>query len=306
VVAIDPGHGGLPDAANPGQPFDPGAISAAGLMEKDVTLDVARRLAVLLRADLVDPVLTRGDDRWVDIPTREREAAGARAALFVSIHCNSFADASVGGSLVLYPAASSQAFAQTISDLLGHGLAPAGVGDDGIQLRDNWWIHNPMPTATAEVAYLSNPHDAALLATGQFHELVAAALRDGIERYDPEIVVRRAQLLAWRQANHGMALPAPGAAPVAAAAPASTAGSALGAVLAWLVGIAVAVALLRWREPVTRVAIIAATVVVRLLRGTVLRRVVARRRRRRLRARVLLRDQQQWTRTHSVYDELSL
>ncbi len=57
VVTVDPAFGGQPTPAHPSVPFDPGAIGVNGLMEKDVDLDVSNRLAVLLRADLVDVVL---------------------------------------------------------------------------------------------------------------------------------------------------------------------------------------------------------------------------------------------------------
>jgi N-acetylmuramoyl-L-alanine amidase len=79
-VVIDAGHGGK----------DPGAIGPSGLMEKDVVLDLARRLRELMQQDLQWRVtLTRDTD--IFIPLEERTAiANAKAAdLFVSIHANS-------------------------------------------------------------------------------------------------------------------------------------------------------------------------------------------------------------------------
>jgi N-acetylmuramoyl-L-alanine amidase len=79
-VVIDAGHGGK----------DPGAIGPSGLMEKDVVLDIARRLRELMQQDRQWRVtLTRDTD--VFIPLEERTAiANAKAAnLFVSIHANS-------------------------------------------------------------------------------------------------------------------------------------------------------------------------------------------------------------------------
>jgi N-acetylmuramoyl-L-alanine amidase len=306
VVAIDPGHGGSPDNGNPALPFDPGAIAASnGLMEKVVTLDVAKRLADLLRADFVDAVLTRTDDRFLSIEDRERIAVDAHEALFVSVHCNSFpADPTVGGSLLLYPNDASLRFAQTLSDALGHGLAPSGVGADGVQLRDNWWIHNPVPTATAEVAYLSNPHEAGLLKTADFRQRIAVALRDGVEAFDPQIAKRRTEILAWRHA-HPAASPAPAAAPGPVASQSAPTGSPWGSVLAWLMLTITGCALVRWRVPLARVAGTAGAVFVQLSRTRSLRRIAARRRRRRVRADGLLRESR-WTRADSVYDELTM
>jgi N-acetylmuramoyl-L-alanine amidase len=79
-VVIDAGHGGK----------DSGASGPSGLMEKDVVLDIARRLRELMQQDLQWRVtLTRDTD--VFIPLEERTAiANAKAAdLFVSIHANS-------------------------------------------------------------------------------------------------------------------------------------------------------------------------------------------------------------------------
>ena len=299
VIALDPGHGGAPDPANPSQPFDPGAISATGLEEKVVTLDVAKRVAALLRADDVNPVLTRTTDQWVTISDREQIGIDAHAERFVSIHCNSFQDSTASGSLVLYPGPASLAFAQTVADNLGSGLAPAGVPDQGVVLRDDWWIHNPMPTATAEIAYLSNPREAALLASSSFRQQTAMAIRDGIEQGDPDIATRKAQIEAWRQAHPGATLrPAPVARPVthpapsAHPAPASAAGNggSAGVVLTLLVLLGIAAAALWYREP--------------LLRATGFRRAAARRRRRQLRLQTLSSiTERRWVQ-RSVYDDL--
>jgi N-acetylmuramoyl-L-alanine amidase len=77
-VVLDPGHGGT----------DPGASSATGLQEKEVTLDIAHRVAPMLARDGIAVVLTRDDDRFVSLEERTARANGASADLFVSIHCN--------------------------------------------------------------------------------------------------------------------------------------------------------------------------------------------------------------------------
>lgn len=78
-VVVDPGHGG----------GDPGASSPSGLSEKEVTLDVSRRLAALLAADGYEAVLTRPDDRRLTLRERALSANQRRGDLFVSIHVNS-------------------------------------------------------------------------------------------------------------------------------------------------------------------------------------------------------------------------
>ncbi|MBV9099688.1 MAG: N-acetylmuramoyl-L-alanine amidase [Candidatus Dormibacteraeota bacterium] len=291
AVAIDPGHGGGPTPSDPSLPWDPGAIGGNGVVEKNVTLDVANRAANLLRADLVDVSLTRTDDRSVSIDQREQVAIDAHAAVFVSIHCNSYApDSTVGGSLVLYPNDRGLPLANALSGALGRDLASVGVAADGVQLRDNWWTHAPMPTSTVEMAYLSNPREAALMAGPEFREQVAGAIRDGIEAFDPQIRARRAQILAWEQA-HPAATPHPPAAAASTAAPPVSSFPA-GAVLA-LLTVALAVA-----------------AILTLPAGSGVRRRMARRRRRRTLSTGVARRTRLAPHSvyagHSVYDDLAL
>lgn len=77
-VVLDFGHGGS----------DPGA-SSLGLAEKDVTLDIGRRLRTLLEAQGFEVVVTRSDDRTIRLRERARLANDSRSDVFVSIHVNS-------------------------------------------------------------------------------------------------------------------------------------------------------------------------------------------------------------------------
>ena len=77
-VVLDPGHGGK----------DNGAVGPDGLKEKDVTLDVAHRVAPALAAQGIQVVLTRDDDHFVSLEERTARANAFGADLFVSIHCN--------------------------------------------------------------------------------------------------------------------------------------------------------------------------------------------------------------------------
>lgn len=78
-VVIDAGHGGE----------DEGAKGPDGLTEKEVVLDVARKIARKLESQGLEVLLTRGDDTFVPLESRTSKANDARADLFVSIHANS-------------------------------------------------------------------------------------------------------------------------------------------------------------------------------------------------------------------------
>jgi N-acetylmuramoyl-L-alanine amidase len=92
-IVIDPGHGGSED----------GAIGPTGLKEKDLVLDVGRRLGDLLHARLgAEIVYTRTEDR--DVPLDERTSLANRlgAELFVSVHANSSGDPTARGVETYY------------------------------------------------------------------------------------------------------------------------------------------------------------------------------------------------------------
>ena len=92
-IVIDPGHGG----------HDTGTIGPNGLEEKDLVLDVGRRLGKLLQARLgADVVYTRKDDTFIPLESRTSIANQEQADLFVSIHANSSRDPDARGVETYY------------------------------------------------------------------------------------------------------------------------------------------------------------------------------------------------------------
>jgi len=77
-IVIDAGHGGK----------QPGAISESGVSEKDITLDIARRLHRLLETAPFEVLMTRNDDRTMMLDKRVAFANSNQADLFISIHIN--------------------------------------------------------------------------------------------------------------------------------------------------------------------------------------------------------------------------
>ncbi len=92
-IVIDPGHGG----------HDTGTIGSDGLLEKDLVLDVGRRLGKLLDARMgAEVVYTRKDDTFIPLETRTAVANQEQADLFVSIHANSSRDSNARGVETYY------------------------------------------------------------------------------------------------------------------------------------------------------------------------------------------------------------
>ena len=130
-IVIDAGHGG----------GDPGAIGRTGLREKDVNLDIARRLGNLLRSYGVEVVMTRNSDRFVPLDRRVEIANNSGADLFVSIHSNANRVRSLSGVEAYYVSAgindSKRAYATAGSAALN--LDDAFFASDSLNLKAILW-----------------------------------------------------------------------------------------------------------------------------------------------------------------------
>lgn len=93
TIVVDPGHGGT----------ETGAIGPAGLLEKDATLEIAKRIvATLPRVLSCRTVLTRDSDLLLPLDDRTSIANHEKADLFLSVHANSSRSASAQGSETYY------------------------------------------------------------------------------------------------------------------------------------------------------------------------------------------------------------
>ena len=120
---VDPGHGGT----------ETGAIGPGGLQEKDVTLEIARRVAATLpRVLSCRTVLTRDTDAVISLDDRTSVANHEKADLFLSVHANSSRAASAQGSETYYLSLeASDKIAQEVAsrENSSNGAAPAPSGD---------------------------------------------------------------------------------------------------------------------------------------------------------------------------------
>jgi N-acetylmuramoyl-L-alanine amidase len=130
-IVIDAGHGGN----------DPGAIGRTGLREKDVNLDIAKRLANLLKAEGIEVVMTRTADRFIPLERRVQITNNSRANLFVSIHSNANRVRSLSGFEVYYVSPSvndTQRAYETAKDA-GLNLDNAYFASNSLELKATLW-----------------------------------------------------------------------------------------------------------------------------------------------------------------------
>ncbi|RRO25066.1 N-acetylmuramoyl-L-alanine amidase AmiC [Pectobacterium aquaticum] len=118
IIMLDPGHGGE----------DPGAIGKNKTREKDIVLQIARRLCKLIDNESnMKAYMTRNEDVFIPLRVRVAKARKQRADLFISIHADAFTNRSARGSSVFAlskkgatsTAARFLAETQNESDLIG-------------------------------------------------------------------------------------------------------------------------------------------------------------------------------------------
>lgn len=181
VIVIDAGHGGK----------DPGTIGFSGNYEKDINLDISKKLKEKLKSNGYKVILTRDNDEYVDNLLRAKLANKKRARVFISIHGNAMENNSStnGVQVLFYPNRES-----TIGDLNNNELAQimmnslingTGANDKGIIEREDLIVLNQtkMPAIIIECAFLSNENEEKLLLTDDYQDKIVDSIIDGLEEY---------------------------------------------------------------------------------------------------------------------------
>jgi N-acetylmuramoyl-L-alanine amidase/putative methionine-R-sulfoxide reductase with GAF domain len=208
-IALDAGHGG----------WDLGTVGREGLMEKDLALDIVRRLGKLVQTRLgAEVIYTRADDNYVPLEKRAEIANVSKADLFVSVHANYSDSTSARGVETYYtntyssvkarltedesdPALQnidwthvdirdkvrgSHRFAADVQRALYATLAVKNPGLPNRGVKEAQYVvltGTTMPAVLAEVSFVSSPTDENNLRNAAYREQIAEALCKGISRY---------------------------------------------------------------------------------------------------------------------------
>lgn len=187
-IALDPGHGGT----------DPGAVGRhLGLLEKDVTLPIALKLRALLEKAGAEVFMTRTTDALLDPEHRQgrsvrpdlllrRDSIDAYSPDFsISIHHNSWKTGDVRGLETYYNPGSLNGFLAKEAAVEIHRvlLETLQRRDRGIKDKKDLVLQVKAPAVLAEILYISNKEEEALLAAPDFPEQAAKALFRGIAAY---------------------------------------------------------------------------------------------------------------------------
>src|SRR5262245_49676700 len=213
VVVLDPGHGGE----------DSGAM-CGGVMEKDLTLDVARRVDRLLDSEGVATLMTRLGDSYVSLSDRAAFGNRVNDSIFISIHFNEDNKPVASGVETYYaahqidsgstfsswlpffsrpPSSSPKPESQSLAGFIQEALvARTRSVDRGTQAKQFFVIANvTSPAVLIEGGFITNKDELSRLASEDYRDQIAAAVADGILRYRTVLSQRESGLAATTQGS---------------------------------------------------------------------------------------------------------
>lgn len=189
-VVIDAGHGGI----------DPGKVGINGALEKDINLEIAKKLKQFLEQEDVEVVLTRDSDEGLydenssnkkvqDMKRRVELIETTKPIVTVSIHQNSYHEEYVHGAQTFYYTGSEQSriLAEKIQQVLLNG-----VDKDNTRVakaNDSYYLlkKTSSPIVIVECGFLSNRDEAQKLDSDYYREKLAWAIHMGILQYLNEL-----------------------------------------------------------------------------------------------------------------------
>ena len=169
TIVVDAGHGGGDNGAR-------GRYS----MEKNHTLDIARKLQKQLRDRGATVLMTRDADTTLNLYWRPQFANQRRADLFISVHVNSYRSTSSGTETFYYTGISLPLAREVHAEM----IKALGLPDRRVQSARFVVIRDAnMPAILTETAFISNPREEALLMQDSFRQKAANAMARGIQNY---------------------------------------------------------------------------------------------------------------------------
>lgn len=177
IIVIDPGHGGE----------DLGAYHEK-LYEKDINLDISKKLGEKLEEKDIRVVYTRDDDTFIDLDPRVNIANDLEATLFISVHNNAMPDNSqYRGTETLYCPLVSEVERRMDGEKLAlivqkELVKTLNTIDNGIIQRPNLAVlrKTKMPAVIVEIAYISSSSDREKLKNEEFRQKAADALSNAV------------------------------------------------------------------------------------------------------------------------------
>lgn len=185
-ITVDAGHGGS----------DPGKIGINNAKEKDINLDIAKKLKAVLEANDIKVIMTRESDHGLysddtinkkaeDMQKRCQIISDSDSLFTISIHQNSYPTSDIRGAQVFYYGQSEKG--KLLAETLQNSLVALVDPDNHRQAKanENYYLlkKTPTPTVIVECGFLSNPEEADQLLQDEYQNKIVAAIYSGIQTY---------------------------------------------------------------------------------------------------------------------------
>ncbi len=173
TIIVDPGHGGK----------DPGAgeVGYSSVPEKRIVLAIGRELAQNLEKCGARVIMTRSDDRFLELEERAAIADRYNADLFVSVHADSAPGNTSAQGPTLYIARGASSQSRIASMKMHSTLNDWGFDCRGVRRADyKVLVNHSRPAVLVECGYLTNWQDAKKLNSSWYQSRIARALADAI------------------------------------------------------------------------------------------------------------------------------
>lgn len=169
-IVIDAGHGGT----------DYGAIRN-GINEKDITLDVSKRVEALLKKQGYQVTMTRTNDIYVSLADRVAISEKVAPDIFVSIHVNSSTRPEITGIETHYYHQESLNLAQTVHSSFASAIKSNNRG----LFKSKFYVinHTTSPAILIEIGFISNDNERAQLVSDKRKQDTAKSIVEGINNY---------------------------------------------------------------------------------------------------------------------------
>ncbi|WP_394141257.1 N-acetylmuramoyl-L-alanine amidase [Cytobacillus oceanisediminis] len=176
IIVVDAGHGAQ----------DPGAAKN-GIYEKNIVLQVSKRVGEKLKAAGANVILTRETDKFLTLDERVKFTQSVYGELFVSVHVNAAGSTAAKGSEVFYDTSNNMngAESKTLAwEIQKQLVAQADMYDRGIKDSGFYVIkYNQIPAVLVELGFLTNSEDRQKLTSSTYLEKYAEAIYQGIKNY---------------------------------------------------------------------------------------------------------------------------
>ncbi|MEX0680720.1 MAG: N-acetylmuramoyl-L-alanine amidase [Balneolales bacterium] len=174
-IAIDAGHGGS----------NLGALGATGVEEKNIVLDISKKVRDRLESEGARVIMTRHEDEYVSMVERTEMVLASNAHVLVSIHANSVGyntnPLSIQGTSVYF----HHIGFRPLAGMIHHSMLELPLRDFGLIGSFNFTLNTltKLPNVLVETAFLSHPEDEIMLTDPEFQEKLADQIVQGLRNF---------------------------------------------------------------------------------------------------------------------------